>query len=75
MLSCLSHSHRHPLHARGVDIYGAFEVRDSSWIRELRQIAGSRIEGRHFILTFHDITFEWFYSRSHDPVIRAPFSR
>ena len=49
---------RHPLHSRGVDIYGAFEVHDSSWIRELRQISGRRIEGRHFIITFHDITFE-----------------
>ena len=27
---------RHPLHSRGVDIYGAFEVHDSSWIRDLR---------------------------------------
>ena len=49
---------RHPLHSRGVDIYGAFEVHDSSWIRELQQIAGRRIDGRHFILTFHDTTFE-----------------
>ena len=49
---------RHPLHSRGLDIYGAFEVHDSSWIRELRQIAGRRIDGRHFILTFHDSTFE-----------------
>ena len=49
---------RHPLHVRGLDIYGAFEVCDSSWIRELRQMSGRRIEGRHFILTFHDITFE-----------------
>jgi hypothetical protein len=49
---------RHPLHVRGVDIYGAFEVHDSSWIRELEQIAGRRIEGRHFILAFHDTTFE-----------------
>jgi hypothetical protein len=48
----------HPLHSRGLDIYGAFEVHDSSWIRELRQIAGRRINGRHFILTFHDSTFE-----------------
>jgi hypothetical protein len=49
---------RHPLHSRGVDIYGTFEVHDSSWIRELQQISGRRVEGRHFILTFHDITFE-----------------
>jgi hypothetical protein len=49
---------RHPLHPRGVDIYGAFEVHDSSWIRELRQISARHIEGRHFILTFHDTTFE-----------------
>jgi len=50
--------HRHPLHARGLDIYGAFEVHDSSWIRELQHIAGRQINARHFILTFHDITFE-----------------
>jgi hypothetical protein len=49
---------RHPLHSRGVDIYGAFEVHNSSWIRELRQISGGRMDGRHFILTFHDVTFE-----------------
>jgi hypothetical protein len=41
-----------------VNIYGAFEVHDSSWIRELQQISNRRIEGRHFILTFHDATFE-----------------
>ena len=49
---------RHPLHPRGVDIYGAFEVHDSSWIRELRQISGRHIDRRHFILAFHDTTFE-----------------
>ena len=49
---------RHPLRSRGVDIYGAFEVHDSSWIRELQQIAGRRIEGVISFSTFHDTTFE-----------------
>ena len=30
----------------------------SAWIRELRQISGRRNDGRHFILSFHDITLE-----------------
>jgi hypothetical protein len=56
----------HPLAARGLEPYGAFEVRESSWIRELERRnrvhpnndAGRYAELRHFIFTFHDSTFE-----------------
>jgi len=56
----------HPLSARGLEPYGAFEVLSSSWLRALErmnsvhpyhrpEIFSSR---RHFILTFHDTIFE-----------------
>lgn len=58
--------HGHPLHSRGLEPYGAFVVNDSSWIRSLEQM--NRVHARHdpqrydqrrhFILTFHDSTFE-----------------
>lgn len=56
----------HPLAARGLRPYRAFEVRQSSWIRCIERMnAGhprhdparySRL--RHFVFTFHDSTFE-----------------
>lgn len=56
----------HPLAARGLRPYGAFEVQDSSWIRRLEKMNSvhpcHRPEHfsiyRHFILAFHDTTFE-----------------
>jgi hypothetical protein len=56
----------HPLASRGLRPYGAFEVRDSSWIRRLERMnsvhPSHRPEHfsryRHFILAFHDTTFE-----------------
>jgi hypothetical protein len=56
----------HPLRARGLDYYGAFEVYDSSWIRALARMDRARsrhdprmFDGlRHFIFTFQDETFE-----------------
>jgi hypothetical protein len=48
----------HPLPSRGVDIYGAFEVHRSSWIRSLERLANLKFGGRHFIITFHDSMFE-----------------
>jgi hypothetical protein len=56
----------HPLAARGLHPYGAFEVERSSWIREAerrnRVHPDHRAEAfdtlRHFIFTFHDATFE-----------------
>lgn len=56
----------HPLYHRGLGYYGAFEVLDSSWLREM--VEGNRrhrhhkdelfLGLRHFIITFHDETFE-----------------
>jgi hypothetical protein len=56
----------HPLAARGLHPYGAFEVRKSSWIRKLEKMnsvhAHHRPEAfwklRHLIFAFHDTTFE-----------------
>jgi hypothetical protein len=56
----------HPLRARGLDYYAAFEVYNSSWIRALERMNRvhprhdpRRFVGlRHFIFTFQDETFE-----------------
>jgi hypothetical protein len=56
----------HPLAARGLKSYGAFEVLSSSWIRALEQMNSVHpyhkpehfADCRHFILTFHDTIFE-----------------
>lgn len=56
----------HPLAARGLEPYGAFEVLDSSWLRRLEimnRVHPSHQAGffggfRHFVLSFHDSTFE-----------------
>lgn len=58
--------HGHPLYVRGLVHYKAFEVRSSSWIRALERMnavhhrhqSKSFDDRRHFILTFHDSTFE-----------------
>lgn len=56
----------HPLYDRGLEHYGSFEVLESSWVRALARMNEVRFPGsswlfddaRHFILTFHDSTFE-----------------
>ena len=56
----------HPLANRGLYPYGAFEVQDSSWIRQLERMNSvhPRHRGdwlqrlRHFVFAFHDSTFE-----------------
>ena len=56
----------HPLARRGLSPYGAFEIKDSSWIRKLERMTsvhpnhqpGSYSGLRHVIFTFHDSTFE-----------------
>ena len=58
--------HGHPLHARGLQPYGAYEVRKSSWVRGLER--RNRVHSahdperfarlRHYVFTFHDSTFE-----------------
>jgi hypothetical protein len=57
----------HRLASNGLRSYGAFEILNSRWIRQLEKINSVHprldpkryMEGkRHFILTFHDTTFE-----------------
>jgi len=56
----------HPLAKRGLGPYGAFEVKNSTWLQHLTKM--NRVHPyhkdahyaayRHLILTFHDTTFE-----------------
>lgn len=58
--------HGHPLAAAGLTPYALHEIEDSPWLEELRSI--ERVHersatlpfptARHFVLTFHDSTFE-----------------
>jgi hypothetical protein len=58
--------HGHPLAGRGLRAYGAFEVVNSPWTAELAAInavhyrddPASWAQLSHFILGFHDSTFE-----------------
>jgi hypothetical protein len=57
----------HPLADRGLDPYGVFEVKNSSWIRMLERMNAVHprhdkqryMENKkHFVFAFHDTTFE-----------------
>lgn len=56
----------HPLASRGLTPYSAFEVMNSSWIRVLARMNAVHPHHstklfstyRHFVLSFHDTTFE-----------------
>jgi hypothetical protein len=56
----------HPLASRGLTPYAAFEIVHSSWLRSLEQMNSVHPHHRpehfaqykHFILSFHDSTFE-----------------
>ncbi len=56
----------HPLAVRGLKPYGAFQIENSSWVRKVERMNSvhpyHRPEAydklRHFILSFHDSTFE-----------------
>jgi hypothetical protein len=56
----------HPLARRGLEPYGAFEIKHSSWIRELEQMNSVHPHHspepfewlRHYVLSFRDTTFE-----------------
>jgi hypothetical protein len=61
----------HPLYPKGLGYYGLFEVLDSSWIKTLAEQnlvsfpnpSPSRGSNRHFVVTFHDSTFECIAER------------
>ncbi|MEM8945461.1 MAG: hypothetical protein AAGD11_09770 [Planctomycetota bacterium] len=53
----------HPLSPKGLQPYSAYEVANSSWVKELARLeAGNRdrslLSMHHYVLTFHDTTFE-----------------
>ncbi len=57
----------HPLHSRGLKSYAAYEVLESSWIRQLEKMNAVHPQHdrkwflagkRHFLFTFDDSTFE-----------------
>ena len=58
--------HGHPLANRGLHPYGAFQIENSSWIRQLERANSvhhthepERFDAfKHFIFAFHDSTFE-----------------
>lgn len=63
--------HGHPLSSRGLQAYSAQEVLNSSWVRGLERVNSVHdrhdrerfLKLRHFIFTFHDVTFECIASR------------
>ena len=73
----------HPLADRGLRPYGAFEIRDSSWIDRLRtmnsvhpQHQDEAFAGyRHLIFTFHDSTFECVAEALSAEVVSGPLSQ
>jgi hypothetical protein len=56
----------HPLASRGLHPYGAFQIENSSWVRQLERMNSvhphhtpERFERlKHFVFAFHDSTFE-----------------
>lgn len=56
----------HPLSPRGLEPFGAFEIRDSSWLRQLRTESAAHPSHSserfsrllHFVFGFFDTTFE-----------------
>ncbi|NOU34758.1 MAG: hypothetical protein HOO96_43260 [Polyangiaceae bacterium] len=58
--------HGHPLHGKGLEIYGAHRVEGSRWLAELQAIdavhpqhsAHIWEERHHYLLAFHDDVFE-----------------
>jgi hypothetical protein len=57
--SYASHNNlKHPLFARGLQLYGAFAIENSSLLRALQRIRAAGPDSTHYILTFHDSIFE-----------------
>ena len=56
----------HPLASRGLTPYGAFQIENSSWIRQLERMNSVHPlhdpkwydRYKHYVFTFHDSTFE-----------------
>ena len=56
----------HPLHERGLRPYAAYEIKNSSWIRQIERMNSVHprhdserfLRRHHYIFAFHDSTFE-----------------
>ncbi|MEO2078277.1 MAG: hypothetical protein ABGX20_23355 [Bacillus sp. (in: firmicutes)] len=72
----------HPLSSRGLEPYSAFIVKDSSWLRRLIKMNEVHpyhnlklFEGyKHFILSFHDSTFECIAQDFEVEIVAETFS-
>ncbi len=71
----------HPLYQAGLRSYGIFEVLNPSWARRLEQqnrVAFPKTgtwSSRHFIITFHDSTFECLADDIALEIIDEPYAR
>jgi hypothetical protein len=72
----------HPLSAKGLEAYGVFEVRNSTWVAQLQaqnRVAFPKSSGwtgaRHFVFTFHDSTLECIADVLAVSVSREPYDR
>lgn len=70
----------HPLASRGLEPYGAFKVENSSWLRGLERLNSVHPYHRpehfdrytHYVLTFHDTTFECVADSYAVSVVKGP---
>ncbi|ATC63484.1 hypothetical protein CMV30_05670 [Nibricoccus aquaticus] len=70
----------HPLYERGLSCYGVFEVKNSTWIRLMTEQNRVAFPGtpesneRHFIVTFHESTFECIARGVHASLSSKPYA-
>lgn len=72
----------HPLYARGLKPYSSFVIENSSWLRNLVEMNSvhpyhnaNLFKGyKHFILSFHDSTFECIAENYKTEIIKDTFS-
>jgi len=75
--------HGHPLASRGLRPYSFFLIKNSSWLRKLEQMNSvhpyhsSKLfeDYSHFVLSFHDSTFECIASSYEYEIVKAPLSK
>src|SRR5262245_56929361 len=71
----------HPLYSSVLDDYAIFEVLNPSWVKHLEQQnrkvfpQTSSWELRHFIITFHDSTFEYLAKELVLSILDEPYER
>jgi hypothetical protein len=74
--------HGHPLHGKGLEPYAAHLIANSAWLAELQRINSVHpyydparwLSYEHYLLTFHDDTFECIAATRQTEVLRASFA-